>query len=206
MSSGSDADTVEASAETESAATEVNGSKHAPFWARLGAIAFAITVSVVIFAYSEQIAELKTLGYLGAFLIMLVGNATLVLPVPGLILIFLMGETFNPVLLALCAGPGAALGELTGYLAGFGGVAPVENTRLYRRFERWMERFGPLVIFLLAIVPNPVFDMAGVVAGSYRMPVWQFLTAAWLGKTIQVFLIAVAGHYSLGWVADLLER
>jgi uncharacterized membrane protein YdjX (TVP38/TMEM64 family) len=160
----------------------------------------------MIFAYSEQIAELKGLGYLGAFLIMLVGNATLVLPVPGLILIFLMGETLNPLLLALCAGPGAALGELTGYLAGFGGVAPVENTRIFRRFERWMERFGPLVIFLLAIVPNPVFDMAGVVAGSYKMPVWQFLTAAWLGKTIQVFLVAVAGRYSLGWVADLLEH
>jgi membrane protein YqaA with SNARE-associated domain len=146
------------------------------------------------------------LAYLGAFLVMLLGNATIILPVPGLTFVFAMGGSgsLSPVLLGLAAGPGAALGELTGYAAGYGGSAVIDNLALYRRLEAWMRRFGPVVISLLAAVPNPFFDMAGVVAGGLRMKWWQFLLAAWIGKTLQGVLVAYAGALSWDWVARLL--
>jgi membrane protein DedA with SNARE-associated domain len=175
-----------------------------PPWARVGAIVVAIAVTLLIAALADRIEELKALGYLGAFLIMLLGNATVILPVPGLIFVFVMGGALNPLLLGLCAGPGAALGELTGYLVGFGGVAPVQDSAIYRRFDCWMDRFGPLVIFVLAVIPNPFFDMGGLLAGASEMPIWQFLLAAWLGKTVQAVLIALAGRYGVNWVRDLL--
>ena len=169
-------------------------------WPRVAALAIAVLVTAVILAFSNHIRELQALGYVGAFLIMLVGNATVIFPVPGLIFVIAMGSTLNPWLVGLAAGPGAALGELTGYLAGYGGVTPMEHTALYRRFDRWMDRFGPLVVFVLAVIPNPVFDMAGLLAGASHMPWWQFLVAAWLGKTIQAIFLAWAGALSLEWV------
>lgn len=168
-------------------------------WLRLGAVAIAVIITLVILLFSDRIEELQTLGYAGAFLIMLVGNATVIFPVPGLVFVIAMGSQLNPWLVGLCAGPGAALGELTGYLAGYGGVTPLEDTAIYRRFDRWMDRFGPLVIVILAAVPNPVFDVAGLLAGASHMPWWQFLLAAWLGKTIQAIFLAWAGALSWDW-------
>lgn len=170
---------------------------------RIGALGIALGVTALILLYSDHIEELQALGYIGAFLIMLVGNATVVFPVPGVIFVIAMGSRLNPWLVGLCAGPGAALGEITGYLAGYGGAAPLEHTRLYQRFDRWMDRFGPLVILVLAIVPNPLFDMAGLLAGASHMPWWQFLLTAWIGKTIQAILLAWAGALSLEWVTRL---
>jgi uncharacterized membrane protein YdjX (TVP38/TMEM64 family) len=163
-------------------------------------IAVAITLAVATLA--NRIEQLQALGYAGAFLIMLLGNATIVLPMPGIVFVIAMGSTLNPWLLGLAAGPGAALGELTGYLAGHGGVTPVENTAFYQRFDRLMDRFGPLVIFVLSVIPNPFFDIAGMLAGASHMPWWQFLIAAGLGKTIQATALAWAGALSIDWITQ----
>jgi membrane protein YqaA with SNARE-associated domain len=106
----------------------------------------------------------------------------------------------------LFAGPGAALGELTGYAAGYGSSAIVDNLKLYKLVSKWMGRYGPIIITLMAAVPNPVFDMAGLVAGSLRMKWWHFLIAAWIGKTIQSILVAYAGALSMGWIEQFLTR
>ena len=174
--------------------------KPTTLWLRLGAILIAVLVTGLILLLSNRIQELQALGYAGAFLIMLVGNATVIFPVPGLIFVAAMGSTLNPWLVGLCAGPGAALGEMTGYLAGYGGATPLEKTALYQRFDRWMDRYGPLVVFALAAIPNPAFDMAGLLAGASHMPWWQFLLAATLGKTLQAILLAWAGALSWDWL------
>ena len=89
-------------------------------------------------------------------------------------------------------GSGSALGELTGYIAGASGRGIVENDPRYPRMQGWMAKYGLWVIFLLSLVPNPVFDVAGIVAGAMRIPVWQFLAAALAGKVIKATLIALS--------------
>jgi uncharacterized membrane protein YdjX (TVP38/TMEM64 family) len=168
-------------------------------------LAFAIGLSVLIYLNYDRLGDLKEFAYLGAFIAMLVGNATVILPVPGLIIVYILGGTLNPFLLGLAAGPGAAIGEMTGYLTGYGGSALIDNTRLYARIKGWMEKYGLVVISLLAAIPNPAFDMAGIVAGSLRVKWWQFLIAAAIGKTIQATLIALAGYLSIGWVRGFLD-
>ncbi|GAB4467326.1 MAG: VTT domain-containing protein [Anaerolineae bacterium] len=175
-------------------------------WKHLFALLFAAAVTVCIFVFQEELRSLEEVAYFGAFLAMLIGNATLILPVPGLIFVFSLGGTLNPLLVGLAAGPGAALGELTGYAAGFGGSALIDNFRVYRTFERWMKRYGLLAVAVLATIPNPLFDMAGIVAGASRIKWWQFLLAAWVGKTVQALLVAYAGALSLGWVEQLLAH
>ena len=166
---------------------------------------FAIGITVGIVLFQDKLQNLQELFYLGAFLSMLIGNATVILPVPGLIIVFILGGTLNPLLIGLAAGPGAAIGEMTGYAAGYGGSAVIDNFKLYHRFKGWMEKYGIIVITLLAAIPNPVFDMAGIVAGSLRIKWWKFLIAAMIGKTIQGIMIAYAGSLSIGWVETFLH-
>lgn len=167
-------------------------------------MALALGISIAIFVLRDRIGELKALGYAGAFSIMLLGNATIVLPAPGLTFVFALGSALSTIPVGLAAGAGGALGELTGYLAGYGGRAAVENQAVYRRFERWMERYGLVTIFFLAVIPNPFFDIAGVAAGALRLPWWRFLLVSWAGKTVQGILVAFAGSASAGWVLDLI--
>ena len=55
-----------------------------------------------------------------------------------------------------------------------------------------------LIVFLLALVPNPVFDVGGVLAGALRMPVFRFLLACWAGKSVRLIAIALLGRSILG--------
>jgi uncharacterized membrane protein YdjX (TVP38/TMEM64 family) len=169
------------------------------------AIGGAVAITALIVLFQDRLRGLGHLAYLGAFLAMLIGNATVILPVPGLALVFALGSTLNPLLLGLAAGPGAALGEMTGYLAGYGGSAIIDDLRVYHTVERWMNRYGIVVISVLAAIPNPLFDVAGMVAGVMRVRWWHFLLAAWIGKTIQAVVVAYAGALSLGWVQQLVR-
>ncbi len=171
--------------------------------ARILALALVIAITVLAFTFRDIAPDLGAYGYLGIFLLSIVANATIVIPVPGVAITFTMGAVFNPLGVALAAGAGAALGEITGYLMGFSGQGIIEGGPTYKRLEGWMERFGVWVILVLAIIPNPLFDLAGLAAGALRMPVWKFLLWAWIGKTIKMLLFAYAGASSIGWLMDL---
>ena len=94
----------------------------------------------------------------------------------------------------LIAGLGEALGEFSGYAAGYGGRIVFENRPEYERIHRWMERHGMLSMFLLSIFPNPLFDLAGVAAGAVRMPIRRFFLAVLSGKVIKdTYLAAIGG-------------
>ena len=155
-----------------------------------------VAITVTIFLCRERITELGNYGYLGAFLVSLVSNATIVLPVPGIIIIMALGATLPPVFVGLAAGIGSAIGEMTAYVVGVGGRGLVENRRLYDRLVEWLRKWGVMIIFLFALTPLP-FDLLGIVAGVLRFPLWKFFLACWLGKTLLNIIIAYAGFY--GW-------
>ncbi len=107
---------------------------------RLTALLLAIGISAIVLVYREDLARLAAYGYPGIFLITFVSSSTVILPVPGLALVFAAGASFNPLLVGLVAGIGAGLGEITGYLVGYSGRGTVENRESYGRVRRWMER------------------------------------------------------------------
>jgi len=113
--------------------------------------------------------------------------------VPGVLFTSAMGAVFNPYWVALAAGCGAALGELTGYVAGFSGQGIIENKQWYARVTEWMKKYGGLTVLVLAFIPNPIFDIAGMVAGALRMPLWKFLLFSWVGKTGKMLVFALGG-------------
>ncbi|NLD73365.1 MAG: VTT domain-containing protein [Chloroflexi bacterium] len=170
---------------------------------RILAVAASLAITIAIIAFRDQLAALSGYGYLGVFLISLLGNATVVLPVPSLAVVFAGGGVLNPILVGLVAGLGEPLGELTGYLAGYGGSAVVEETSRYGKIQQYMASHGMLTIFVLSAIPNPLFDLAGIVAGMSHMPVWKFLLPCWLGKTIKALAIAHIGSVSIDLFSGL---
>lgn len=174
-------------------------------WTRAAAILFALGVMVAFAFFQDQIQKYQGLGYLGLFLINLMGSGTIVLPVPALLSVYLAGETLTPWLVGVVAGAASALGELTGYMLGFGGGVLIDENPVYQRFYNFMVRYGFWTILVLAVIPNPLFDMAGMAAGALRFPMSRFLLAALIGKTIRMIAVAYAGYYSLGFVRDFIN-
>jgi membrane protein YqaA with SNARE-associated domain len=171
---------------------------------RILVVLAVLGLSVAIFALRKQFAEMAAVGYPGIFLVSLLGNATIILPAPSLALVFAMGSALPPMFVGLAAGAGEALGELTGYAAGFSGRAVIEDRKTFLRLEAWMKRAGGITIFVLSLIPNPFVDLAGMAAGALRYPLWRFLLACWLGKTIKTTLVAWAGAQSFILIKPLL--
>lgn len=172
---------------------------------RVVAVLVVVGITAYIYSIRDRVEEFTQYGYFGVFLIMLLANATVILPAPGVAVVFAMGSVFNPLGVALSAGVGGAIGEITGYLAGFSGQAVVENTNVYNRLMPWIKKYGAWVILILSSVPNPFFDIAGIAAGIAKIPLWQFLLACWVGQTIKMALFAYAGYYSLDWIASFYD-
>ncbi len=167
---------------------------------RILALLLVIGITVFIYFIRDRADELTAYGYPGIFLLALLTNATVLLPAPGVAVVFAMGAIFSPFWVGIAAGAGGALGELSGYLAGFSGQGVIEKSPLYARLHGWVKKYGFWAILLLAAIPNPTFDIAGVAAGVLKMPLYKFLLAVWVGVTIKMIFFAYAGVHSLNWL------
>ena len=134
------------------------------------------------------------IGLLVLFGLSALSTATLILPAPGLVLTAIAGAAADPLLVGVVAGLGQAVGELTGYLAGQSGRSFLPDAPAIVRVNGWLQRRGVLVVFLLALIPHPLFDVAGLAAGAAGMGLRRYLAAAAAGKVIKN--IAVAGGAS----------
>ncbi len=173
---------------------------------RILALIVVAIISTTIILFRDKLAGLGALGYPGLFLVNVFTSATVILPMPGLALAFAAGSSLNPWLVGLAVGTGAAVGELTGYLAGYGGQGLVEDNPTYLRIKRWMHRYGLWVLFVMAAIPNPLFDVAGMVSGVLRIPVGRFFAVCWAGNITKAMTIALLGAETIARLSPLLER
>ena len=150
--------------------------------------------------WSHQIAD--TWGYFGIFLVNVIASATIIMPIPSLIITFTAGAVLNPVLVGLVAALGSTIGELTGYAIGVGGSEILEkkNKKWVDKTKKWSEKRGMfLVIFLFAITPLPD-DIVGILAGIVKYDIKKFFIASFIGKAIINIIVATAGYYGIAWI------
>lgn len=172
---------------------------------RIVALLAVVAITIFVYEIRERVGDFAAYGYPGIFLIALLANATVFLPAPGVAVVFAMGSIFHPVGVALAAGTGGALGELSGFLAGFSGQAVIERTGVYARIDPWIKRYGGWAILVFAAIPNPFFDLAGIAAGVSKMPLWRFLVFCWVGQVIKMAIFAFTGAYSISWLSGMLK-
>ncbi|MGD9397547.1 MAG: VTT domain-containing protein [Candidatus Thorarchaeota archaeon] len=154
------------------------------------------------------------LGYLGAFIISTIGNATILFPFPYVGVAFILGGlkeevtmvfVFDPWLIGVISGLGAMLGEMTGYLIGYGGGKLIDEnqTSAFKRYVDSHPRATPFVVWLLAATPIPD-DVLVVPLGAARYSWWKVALAQLIGKSMFLMGIAWSGRIGLDFVGSLL--
>lgn len=155
-------------------------------------VAIGIILGVVYVYWQNPLIfrELRAYGYLGAFVISVILNATIILPVSNMAFIISLGATLPyPYFVGIAGGIGAAIGEMTGYVAGRSGRGLLKKSKVYNRVEGWVKKYGWIAVFIMSIFPF-LFDVVGIIAGAMRMPFWRFFLACWAGRTISYVTVA----------------
>lgn len=129
-------------------------------------------------------------GYVGVFGVVLVATASVALPIPYLFIVARAALYLNPFGVTLVAGVAGALGELSGYVLGASGRALIPQNKLYDKANNLMVKYGFWCVVFFAFVPNPVFDAIGFAAGVLKYPLWRFLLACFIGKSLKFAVAA----------------
>lgn len=143
-------------------------------------------------------------GYIGIFVISLLGALSIFFPIPYTVVIFTLGAHFEPALIAIAAGLGAAIGEFSGYMLGLSGrkfISP-ERRRKMEFMVKVFNRFGPIAIFVFALTPLPD-DLLFIPLGMMRYSIVRAFVPALIGKMCMNFIVAYSGRYTIGVIRNI---
>ncbi|MBI2049627.1 VTT domain-containing protein [Candidatus Roizmanbacteria bacterium] len=157
----------------------------------------SIILSAAFFIFEDFFKESRTLGFLGIFLINLISGMSFFVSGPAFLTVISGGSIYQPILVALTASIGVTLGDMISYLLGFSGRHLI-NHHLSKKnwfiyLEKHFERRGVWLLFLLALIPNPIFDAIGLIAGVFRYSPYKFFLIVVLGRFIRFWLLAKFG-------------
>ncbi len=168
----------------------------------IGGLAIALTIALCVVAvlYWEYIKNVSHYGYLGVFIISIFAGATVLVPIPGILVVFTMGSILHPALVGLVSGLGEAVGSIGIYLSGYSGqraIQGLDNYRIFARFSDWIRRRGSVAVFLMSAILNPLFYPFTAIAGMLRFGLVRFFFLCWGGKSVKNMMIAYAGFFGL---------
>jgi membrane protein YqaA with SNARE-associated domain len=183
-------------------------SRH-PKWVQIGIWSVVIgSTGISIVLSLGGFMDVSDAGYLATFYLNLIGAATIILPLPGVLAACVAAESslgLNLVLVGLVGAAGSTLGEITAYLAGYAGHNAVTNLRWYPRIHDLMERRGGVTLFLVSFIPTPFFDLAGIAAGALNYPFRKFMVYVFTGKAIRLTMMAYACRQGIDWLKSIYE-
>ncbi|MDE3111643.1 MAG: VTT domain-containing protein [Chloroflexota bacterium] len=153
-----------------------------------------VALNVALFYAPIDYRGLGAFAYVGAFLVTLLANAAVVVPVPYIPIVAHISETAgSPAGVVLAASLGSALGESVAFFVGrvetdlFTGHPWYERIRGF--FSREARAFVFLVLFAMPL--NPFFDVGGFAAGALGISFRTFFVAVWLGRVVRFTALAL---------------
>lgn len=160
----------------------------------------SILLSAVFYIYKDYLKDASSLGYLGLFVVNFISSATFFVSAPAFLTVITGGNLYSPVVVAIVASLGACLGDMLGFAFGHSGrrlaKKKLDRHKTVKFLEKHFHKHGVLIIFLLAIIPNPFFDAIGVLAGVVNYPPLKFFIIMLVGRFIRYWVLAQAGaHY-----------
>jgi uncharacterized membrane protein YdjX (TVP38/TMEM64 family) len=177
----------------------------------IGAFAFGVAVAFLALGLGEDDIT-GGWGYPILWGISLLRASSVLLPIPGSGLTIAAGGVMDPlwgipvpIAVGVTAGTAESLGEFTGYWAGMNGGKLMEGRRVYETLRRWIQKAPFPTMFLMAFMPSPLFDVAGLAAGAARVPIRVFWPAILLGKVGRGILMAAAGYWGIGLIEQVFE-
>lgn len=159
-------------------------------------------LSVTIFLLRDKLQNVGDVGYLGLFLLCFLANSTVLLPAPSLMIAASCALILNPWLVALFAALGSSLGEFVGYL--FGTVSEDLSPKFKKLLDKLTAKIHnqTLLVFVLAVLPLPLFDVVGIYSGGSKMNLLKFFIACFAGKFIKM-LVYTRAYDILEWATSL---
>lgn len=168
---------------------------------------------IILVAFPGVSQRLQGFSFAGVFLVNFLANFPVV-PIPGLsplgqaVILTQAARSATPWLVGVAGGLGMGLGETSVYYTGIAGERAAQGKRLpgppwFRHAATWtgrliahlMQRWGTATIFVLSAVPNPIFEVAGLTAGTTRMGFRRYIIPAVLGKIVRgLILVYLAGR------------
>ena len=169
---------------------------------RLGILTLVIAAIVAALLFRNNFGT-NEVGYGSVALSALVASAGLLIPIPALATVCATAIFLNPFLVGLVAGTAETVGELSGYYLGYTGRDMLAKSRLYQKLKGSIRRWGWLLIFIVSLIPNPIFDVVGIAAGALRYSIWGFLGVVWIGKVSKFLIFAYACTASADWLTGV---
>lgn len=157
-------------------------------------VVFSTVLSTGFFLYKDFFSHTTSLGLIGIFLVNFVSNASFFFSGPAFLTVIAGGDIYPPILVALAASLGAALGDMISFLFGFSGrnltKQRLEKSKLLRFLEANFQKHGGIIVFLMALIPNPLFDAIGILAGIFNYPPMRFFIIMLVGRFLRYLLLA----------------
>ena len=161
-----------------------------------------IAISVSIFILRNKFGVIEKYEYIGVFIMCMLSNMTILLPAPSLIIIVYYAQILSPILVIPIGALGTTIGELMGYMFGKS-VSNISSKwkNIICRISKRIKKIH-LLIFVLAVLPLPIFDFIGVYAGSKRINMGSFFLMCYLGKMLKMlFYVVIIGDIFSKYIA-----
>lgn len=160
---------------------------------------FGVSILVIALAiiFKDRLTDLENFGLLGILLINFFASATIFLPAPAIATVVAGGALYSPISVAIASSFGAALGDVVGFLLGHSSknLFYKNHHTMFKILKDTFNTFGGIIIFIVALVPNPFFDLVGVFAGFLHYPLLRFFILIFVGRLLRNFLLASLGSF-----------
>lgn len=159
----------------------------------------SIGISFGFFYLGDVFSEFKSLGLLGLFFINAISSVSFFSPGPAFLTVIAGGHFYPPLLVALVASMGSALGDTAGFIMGYSGRKILHN-KLHKKFwfkvaDGLFKKYGGWALFFFAFIPNLLFDSVGIFAGMFAYPIHKFFFIVLLGRFLRFLIFANFGSF-----------
>lgn len=165
-------------------------------------LSFLLVLGIMFgtYAFRQEMEEYLGLGGIGLALGCFLSNATVFFPAPSLLLVGQFALIYGVVFAGVVGSFGTTCGEMVGYFMGYTGKNFVDLD------QKWLGPFKKhpnLCVFAFSLLPLPVFDVIGVIAGATSMNILRFFVVCWAGKCIKMWLFALFFVWGSHYVTDV---
>jgi membrane protein YqaA with SNARE-associated domain len=160
-----------------------------------------ILVTLILAIYSEQIIKIfNQASYIALFFLSFLASASLFLPMgPMQIAVVFLAVKLDPIISSIISGIASGLGESTGYIFGkeINQIKKINSNKYLKKLEKLEEKLlkkhKHLAVFILSMMPNPIFDFVGLYCGYKKIPYIEYLIITIIGRIVRYFILIYLG-------------
>lgn len=154
-------------------------------------------ISLAAFLFRDYFKDTLSLGLLGILIINFFSSATFFISGPAFLTVIAGGSVYPPLLVALVASLGTALGDTVSFFFGLSTRHIVqkkfEDKLWFRVIEDIFKVYSTPIIFLTSLIPNPFFDGVALLVGFFKYDIKKYFIIVLLGRFLRFILLAYIG-------------